>query len=59
VSFDVLAKFPTHADALREIERLRVAGERLYAICVLVRAPFGHRAMLRDAMQKWLETRRG
>ena len=46
-------------NAADEIERLRVAGERLYAICVLARAPFGHRAMLRHAMQKWQEARRG
>lgn len=29
ITYDLLARFPTHADALREVERLRAAGDAL------------------------------
>ena len=55
VSFDLLAEFPTHADALREIERLRALGDDM----VLWHSELGPWATeFKSAVRAWQEARR-
>lgn len=53
VSFDLLAEFPTHADALREIERLRELGDDL-----VWGMRYGSDKGWDDAIDAWQEARR-
>jgi hypothetical protein len=69
VSFDVLSEFPTHADALREIERLRTAGSRLKQALMVVSNVWGqhhvtaedgkYHVMVDRALDIWKEARGG
>lgn len=61
VPYDLLHEFPKHADALREIARLRAAGDRLMHILDAMYEPTVDMipdSVIRAAIEAWQNTRR-